>query len=72
MSSWFYSPFRYKAPSLKTYLGFVQAFLNFLAGSTEWGEKLGMDANTIQIVRIGIKGVAASLKEDEQRELVER
>lgn len=31
-----------------------------------------MDSNEIQIVKVGIKGVAASLKDDEQKEIVER
>lgn len=64
--------FRYKAPSLKTYLGFLAAFLDFLAGSKKWGRKLELDSNDIQIVKVGIKGVAASLKDDEQKEIVER
>ena len=31
-----------------------------------------MDSNEIQIAKIGIKGVASSLKDDEQKEIVER
>ena len=64
--------FRYKAPSLETNLEFVASFLDFLVGSEDWGRRLELTANDIQISKVGIKGVATSLKEDEQREIVER
>ena len=40
--------------------------------SEDWGRRLELTANEIQISKVGIKGVATSLKEDEQREIVER
>ena len=44
-------------PSLKTYLGFVASFLDFLAGSEDLRRRLELTANDIQISKVGIKEV---------------